>query len=151
MKVRRSLSLKTANDIANDVLSIGRQNEMSPLAVVVLDSGGAPIAFQSEDGCGVLRFEVAMGKAFGCLGMGTSSRDLRDRMEQRPNFANALAAASKGKFVPAPGGVVIVDTEGQAIGSVGVSGDTSERDEFCAVVAIQNAGFASEPADANLE
>ena len=31
------------------------------------------------------------------------------------------------------------------IGAVGVSGDTSEKDEYCAVTAIIAAGFQSEP------
>jgi hypothetical protein len=35
--------------------------------------------------------------------------------------------------------------DGTVIGAVGVSGDTSEKDEYCAITAIIAAGFQSEP------
>jgi len=147
MKVKRSLSLVDAATIVDVALKTGREQDFDPLVVVVLDSGGVPVAFKSEDGTGVMRFDVAMGKAYGALGMGTSSRNLRDRMEKRPNFSNALSAASDGRFVPVPGGVLIVDDEGFAIGAVGISGDTSLKDEYCAIVAIKHVGHRTEPAD----
>ena len=36
---------------------------------------------------------------------------------------------------------------GLHIGAVGISGDTSEKDEYCAVGGIKLAGYASEPAE----
>jgi uncharacterized protein GlcG (DUF336 family) len=145
LKVKRTLSLATATLIIDKALAHAHAAAINPLCVVVTDSAGIPIAMQSEDGCGTLRFNVAFGKAYGALGMGTSSRDLRDRMEDRPNFSSAMAALSGGRFVPAPGGVLIVDADGFAIGAVGISGDTSEKDEYCAISAIHDAGFASSP------
>jgi uncharacterized protein GlcG (DUF336 family) len=147
MKVKRSLDLASAVAIVDGALNYARTAGTNPLCVIVLDGGGIPVAFKSEDGCGLLRFNVAKAKAYGALGMGTSSRDLRDRMADRPNFASALAAASDGQFLPAPGGVLIVDADGNAVGAVGVSGDTSEKDEYCAIMAIRDAGFASNPAE----
>lgn len=122
---------------------------MSPLAVVVLDGGGIPVAFKSEDGSGIIRFDVAMGKAYGALGMGSSSRGLRDRLSARPIFAGSLSVASDGRFIPTPGGVLIVDADGMAIGAVGISGDVSDKDEYCAIVGIHHVGLASEPAEAS--
>jgi uncharacterized protein GlcG (DUF336 family) len=145
MKVKRTLTLATAAAITDKALALANEAGMAPLCIVVLDAGGTPVALKSQDGCGVLRFNVAMGKAYGALGMGTSSRDLRDRMADRPNFASGMAAASDGRFMPAPGGVLIVDADGMAIGAVGVSGDTSEKDEYCAINAIQSAGYDSNP------
>jgi uncharacterized protein GlcG (DUF336 family) len=57
-----------------------------------------------------------------------------------------LAAASGGRFIPTPGGVLIVNQEGIAIGAVGISGDASDKDEYCAIEAIKYAGFTAEPA-----
>lgn len=145
MKVRRSLTLETANTIVEESLKQGREIGLDAICVVVLDSGGIPVALQSEDGCGVLRYNVALSKAYGALGMGTSGRDLGERLAERPNFASALAALSDGRFVPAAGGVLIVDEDNMAIGAVGISGDTSPKDEYCAVRAIQLAGFDSNP------
>ena len=145
MKLRPTLPLKTAETIVDTALAHGRKADMHPLTVVVLDAGGKMIAMKSEDGSGILRLDVALGKAWGALGMGISSRLIRDRLSKRPAFQNALAAASEGRFIPVPGGVLIEDAEGFTIGAVGVSGDTSEKDEYCAILAINAAGFVSEP------
>ncbi|MEP4015904.1 MAG: heme-binding protein [Anderseniella sp.] len=141
------LPLKVASGIADEALAIGRSQNMHPLTVVVLDVGGKVIAAKSEDGSGTQRFGIALGKASGALGMGISSRLIRDRLSERVAFQSALAAAADGKFIPVPGGVLIEDADGYTIGAVGISGDTSEKDEFCAINAIHKAGFASEPAE----
>ena len=93
-----------------------------------------------------MRFDIAFGKAHGALGMGMSSRLIRDRLKERPAFQGALAAASAGRFIPVPGGVLILDGAGNAIGAVGISGDASDKDEYCAIAAVHEAGCASEPA-----
>mgnify|MGYP000225468344 CR=1 FL=1 len=141
-----SLPLATASEIVDEALRLGRSENMLPLTVVVLDAGGKLIAVKSEDGSGLIRFDVAFGKAWGALGMGMSSRLIRDRLASRPVFQAALATTSDGRLIPVPGGVLIENAAGEVIGAVGISGDTSEKDEFCAIGAIQAAGFASEPA-----
>src|SRR5262249_32064830 len=78
-----------------------------PLAVAVLDSGGHLVAFKREDGCGLLRAEIAQGKARGALGMGIPSRTIAQRLSNRPNFVTAVVAASGGEFVPVPRGVLL--------------------------------------------
>lgn len=145
VKVRRSLTLENASAIVDQALAEGRQENMMPLTVVVLDAGGQVVAVKSEDDSSIMRFNIALGKAYGALGMGSSSRTTRDRLSERPTFQNALAAASGGKFIPVPGGVLIVDSDDYAIGSVGISGDTSEKDEYCAVRAIHSIGLKSDP------
>jgi uncharacterized protein GlcG (DUF336 family) len=74
-----------------------------------------------------------------------SSRLIRDRLASRPSFQGALATVANGKFVPVPGGVLVMADVGTVIGAIGVSGDTSEKDEYCAITAIIAAGFQSEP------
>ena len=145
MRLQTSLSLAEANAIVTEALRLGRAEGMLPLTVVALDAGGKSVAMQSEDGSGLLRFDIAFGKAWGALGMGISSRLIRDRLAARPAFQAALAAASDGRFVPVPGGVLVEDAEGVTVGAVGVSGDTSEKDEYCAVEAIRRAGLVPEP------
>ena len=144
--VASSLALEDASRIIDAAISARHAQALLPLAVAVLDAGGNLVAFKREDGCGVLRFDIAVGKAWGALGMGMSSRLIRDRLKERIAFQGALAAASGGRFVPVPGGVLIVAAGGAAIGAVGISGDASDKDEYCAITAIHAAGFASEPA-----
>ena len=129
MRLHTSLPLDRANAIVTESLALGRKASLLPLTVVVLDAGGKLVAMQSEDGAGLIRFEIALGKAYGALGMGISSRG--------------------GRLIPVPGGVLVEDTEGVTLGAVGISGDTSDKDEYCAIEAIKSAGYAPEPAEPN--
>jgi uncharacterized protein GlcG (DUF336 family) len=147
MRLKPTLSLDAAAIITDEALRLGRDLNLLPLSVVVLDAGGRIVSVKSEDGSGIMRFDVALGKAWGALGMGISSRLIRDRLSNRPVFQTALAAAADGKLIPVPGGVLIEDGEGYTIGAVGISGDTSEKDEYCAILAIKKAGLKSEPAE----
>ena len=141
-----SLPIAKARLIVRHALGAGRAANMMPLTVVVLDAGGHPVALEREDGSGILRADIALGKAWGALGMGASSRTSRDRLADRPAFLNALAAAAGGRFIAVPGGVLVLDAAGDAIGAVGVSGDTSDRDEYCAIAGIHAADLRSSPA-----
>ena len=149
--VSSSLGLAAASRIVDEAIAVRRKEDVLPLAVAVLDAGGNLVAFKREDGCGVLRFDIAFGKAWAALGMGMSTRLIRDRLKERPAFQGALAVASDGRFIPVPGGVLILDAAGAAIGAVGISGDASDRDEYCAITAIRAAGLGSEPAQPNAE
>ena len=143
-----SLDLATATGITEAVLQLRQQHKLLPLAIVVLDAGGNTVSFRREDGCGVLRHDIARGKAWGALGMGMATRQIRDRLSNRPTFQAALCAAADGRFIPTPGGVLILNAQGMAIGAVGISGDASDKDEFCAIEAIKMAGLQPEPPEA---
>ena len=149
--VHSSLALAAAASMVDAAIAVRLREGLLPLAVAVLDAGGNLVAFKREDGSGVLRFDIAVGKAAAALGMGMSSRLIRDRMAARPAFQSALAAAANGRFIPVPGGVLILDAAGVAIGAVGISGDASDKDEYCAIMAVKAAGYASEPAEPNLD
>ena len=56
-----------------------------------------------------------------------------------------LAAASGGRMVTNPGGVLIKDASGTIVGACGISGDTSDKDEMCAVAGIEAAGLKADP------
>jgi uncharacterized protein GlcG (DUF336 family) len=60
-------------------------------------------------------------------------------------FFTTLAAASGGRVVTNPGGVLIRDGSGAVIGAVGISGDTSDNDELCAMAGIEAAGLKADP------
>jgi uncharacterized protein GlcG (DUF336 family) len=139
------LSLTQATKLVEAALARGRALNLAPLAVAVLDDGGHLKAFAREDGAGILRPQIAMGKAWGALGMGFGSRTLAKRAADNPSFFSALFAASEGRLFPAAGGVLIKDKTGELLGAVGISGDTSDKDEACALAGIEAAGLAGEP------
>ena len=139
-----SILLDSANLIADMALQKGRELSFAPLTVVVLDAGGQAKVLKREDNASLLRPEIAMGKAWGVLGMGFGGRELARRAQQMPAFFTALNAMSDGRMVPVAGGVLIKNREGQVIGSVGISGDTSDNDEICAVHGIEAAGLIAD-------
>ncbi len=139
------LTLAQASTIVDAALQTGRDSSFQPLSVAVLDAGGHLVAFKREDRSGILRFDIAFGKAWGALGMGLGSRTLFERAEKTPMFFTTLAAASGGRVVTNPGGVLIRNAGGEIIGAVGISGDTSDNDERCAIVGIEAAGLMADP------
>ena len=138
------LHLETANTIVTEALRKARAMNTSPLAVAVLDETGQIKSFQREDETSLMRADVATGKAWGALGMGRSSRVLGNVAAERPHFVQALTAVAQGKLVPVPGGVLIRDASQSIIGAVGISGDTSDIDEECAVAGIEAAGLTAD-------
>ncbi|MEJ1975042.1 MAG: heme-binding protein [Acetobacteraceae bacterium] len=136
-----SLTLDQASAIIDAALRKGRAMNFAPLSVAVLDAGGHLVAFKREDRSGILRFDIAFGKAWGALGMGFGSRELAVRATATPVFVAALAAVSGGRVVPVPSGVLVRDAAGEVIGAVGISGDTSDNDEICAVAGIEAVGL----------
>jgi uncharacterized protein GlcG (DUF336 family) len=139
------LTLAQASAIVDAALKKGRELNLNPLTVVVLDAGGHPVALKREDRSGIMRVDIATGKAWGALGMGFGSRELFERSTKQPTFITVLAAVSQGRLVPVPGGVLIRDGGGDIVGAVGISGDTSDKDEACAVAGIEAAGLKAQP------
>ena len=137
------VSLAQANKIIEGGQAKGRELNIGPLTIVVLDDGGHLVAAQREDKSGILRFEIAFGKAWGGLAIGRSSRANEADFLNRVHFGNALYSISGGRITPTAGGVLICDNDGEVIGAVGVTGDTSDNDEACAVAGIESAGLKS--------
>ncbi len=142
----KTLTLSAANSIADKALEKGRELNFNPLTVVVLDAGGQIKVVKREDGSSLLRPEIAMGKAWGTLGMGMGGREIARRGAKMPGFYAALSDMSGGRMVPVPGGVLI-KSDGEIIGAVGISGDTSDNDEICAVHGISSAGLMPDTGD----
>ena len=139
-----SITIDQARQIVAAALAHGRAEAMQPLAVLVLDDGGHPVAFEREDGASNLRFQVADGKAYGALGLGIGSRALFERAQQQPSFVQAVNGAFGGRLVPVPGGVLVRDAGGALIAAVGVSGDNSDNDEAAGVAGIEASGLTAE-------
>jgi len=74
-----ALTLELASRIVDTALSRAGQLGLKPLTVAVLDPGGHLVAFKRQDASGILRPEIAQGKAWGALGMGLGSRSLAQR------------------------------------------------------------------------
>lgn len=138
------LTLEQAEKIARVTLDTGRSADMQPLCVVVLDAGGHALALLRDERASISRPEIATAKAAGCLGMGFGGREIAKRAAAVPNFIAALNGIFPKGILPVPGGVLIRDAGGRLLGAVGVSGDTSDNDELCAVAGIEAAALIAD-------
>ena len=135
------LSLTQANALIEAAFANGAALGLKPLTVTVHDPGGHLIACQRQDGASNMRVKLAGGKACGALALGVSSRTIGDMALDRPHFVAAVDTMSEGGMVPAAGGVIVCDGEGTILGAIGVTGDTSDNDEACALAAIAKLGL----------
>lgn len=138
------ITLRRAKAIIKATVDKGAEAGMKPLSVVVLDAGGHPIAFERADGASPGRFDIARGKAHGCIMLGLGGSAIQARAESQAFFVQAMNGAYGGKFVPVKGGVLVRDKRGTVLGAVGVTGDTSDNDAIAAVAGIEAAGFVAE-------
>lgn len=137
------LTLEQANTIIASAMEEGARRKLKPLSVAVLDPGGHLIAFARADGSSTLRPQIACGKAGGALALGVSSRTIGDMAAERPSFVASLGSISPHGVIPAAGGVIVIDKDGKTVGAVGITGDTSDNDEACALAGITAAGFSA--------
>lgn len=137
------LTLDAARKIVDAALAKGLEKKLNPLAVAVLDARGCMKAFAAQDGTSLKRGEIAHGKAYGALSLGMGSRAIFKRAQEQAYFISAVNTLVQGALVPVPGGVLILDASGGLLGAVGISGDTSDNDEACAIAGIDAAGFTA--------
>jgi len=138
------LTLEVARKILDAALAKAVEKKLKPLVITILDSRGAVKVTAAQDGTSLMRAEIAHGKAYGALAMGMGSRALFQRAQEQPYFIGAVNTLAQGRMIPVPGGVLILDGT-SLMGAVGVSGDTSDNDEICAVAGIEAAGLKANP------
>jgi uncharacterized protein GlcG (DUF336 family) len=138
------LSLEIARKILDAALAKGIEKKLKPLVATILDARGCVKATAAQDGTSLMRGEIAHGKAYGALAMGMGSRALFQRAQEQAYFISAVNTLAQGRMVPVPGGVLIQDG-GVLLGAIGISGDTSDNDEACAIAGIEAAGLKANP------
>ena len=139
-----SITLEQANKIIEAILKRGAEMDCRPISAVVVEPGCIVKAFQKEDGASMVRFEMALGKAYAALALSRTSKLVRIRNEEKPAFMRYLMDVSGDKIFAEGGGMQIRDKNGEVIGAVGVTGDTEDRDEELAVHGIHSAGLKTD-------
>jgi uncharacterized protein GlcG (DUF336 family) len=141
------MKLAVAATIIDAALAEGAQRNFRPLTAVVLDAGGHLVVLKRGDGANLLATKIATGKAWGALGMGFGGRELERHAARRPQFYNSLIEMSGGNIVTLPGSALIRNADGELLGAVGVTGDTGNNDELCAVAGVKAAGLIPDTGD----
>ena len=138
-----TLTLEQANTMVAVAVREARKAGYRPMTVVVLDDAGHLKVAQREDGASMFRLDIAIGKAWAAVAMGTSSRTLLGYAKEHSQFFTALSATSQGKFVPQTGAVLIRDASGAALGAMGASGGTGDEDELICKAGVDAAGLVA--------
>src|ERR1700689_868882 len=138
------LTLEIARKILDVALAKGVEKKLKPLVITVLDIRGCVKITAAQDATTLLHSELPHAKAYGALAMGMGSRALFQRAQEQGYFISAVNTLAQGRLVPVPGGVLIQNGS-TLLGAVGVSGDTSDNDEICAIAGIEAAGLKANP------
>lgn len=138
------LTLSMAQTMVSAALAKAADLGLKPLTVAVMDAGGHLVALARQDGSSIMRPQIASGKAFGALAMGTGTRWLNANAETRPHFVQALNGVAGGAIVPVAGGVLVKSADGEVLGAIGVTGDSSDNDEICALAGIAAVGLVGD-------
>jgi uncharacterized protein GlcG (DUF336 family) len=139
-----TISLTSARTIILKALEKGRELQLKPLSVVVVDAGGHVQAFEREDGAAPGRFAIAHAKAYGSVMLGMAGTAQMARADAQAYFMTAVNGLFGGQVIPVPGGVLLRDKDGAVIGAVGVTGDSSDNDALAAMAGIDAAGIIGE-------
>jgi uncharacterized protein GlcG (DUF336 family) len=137
----RAITLDEAMTIINGCFGAANSRRLRPLTAVILDAGGRLKAALKQDGCAMLRFEIAYGKAYAALSMGRPSRLVLQKQREKPVFMENLMDLADGPMFLEAGGQLIRDVAGEVIGAIGVTGDVGEMDDACAIAGIHAAGY----------
>ncbi len=139
------LTLALAQKILDAALAKVIEKKLKPMVITVLDARGCVKLSLAQDGTSLMRNEIAHGKAYGALALGMGSRAIFQRAQEQPYFVGAANTLAQGAMIPVPGGVLFHDASGTRLGAVGISGDTSDNDEICAIAGIEAAGLRANP------
>lgn len=137
----RAISLNEAKRIIDGCFAAAAERKLRPLTAVILDAGGRLKAALKQDGCAMLRFEIAYGKAYAALAMGRPSRLVLQKQREKPVFMDNLLDLADGPMFLEAGGQLIRDAAGEVLGAIGVTGDAGEMDDVCAIAGIHAGGY----------
>ena len=138
------IAIRKARTVIKTALAKGKEMELKPLSVIVLDAGGNVLAFEREDGASPGRFQIAYGKAYGTVMLGMPGSVQNARAEAQGYFMAAVNGAYQGRVIPVQGGILVRDKKGAVVGAVGVTGDSSENDAIAGLAGVAAAGLIGE-------
>ena len=128
-----NISLSMAQIAKEASITEARRLNLKRITVAILDAGGHLVALARENASSNLRPKIAIAKAAGALALGVSSREIGEMALERPTFISAAATLAAEGLIPAAGGLLVRNDDGNVIGAIGVTGDTSDNDELCAL------------------
>ena len=133
MYMKEVLSLEQVRQSMNAMLEAALKEPDRPIAIAILDDNTNLLNYARMDGCRLNPQGVAIRKAYTAVMFGQNSSDFAQRLKnenrQVTDFGNPSLVAVKG-------GVVVMSSNGDILGGIGVSGLTAEEDEEIALIGL---------------
>ena len=133
MYMKEVLSLEQVRRSMNAMLEAALKEPDRPIAIAILDYNTNLLNYARMDGCRLNPQGVAIRKAYTAVMFGQNSSDFAQRLKnenrQVTDFGNPSLVAVKG-------GVVVISSNGDILGGIGVSGLTAEEDEEIALIGL---------------
>ena len=131
--MKEVLSLEQVRRSMNAMLEAALKEPDRPIAIAILDDNTNLLNYARMDGCRLNPQGVAIRKAYTAVMFGQNSSDFAQRLKnenrQVTDFGNPSLVAVKG-------GVVVISSNGDTLGGIGVSGLTAEEDEEIALIGL---------------
>ncbi|NEQ73145.1 MAG: heme-binding protein [Okeania sp. SIO2D1] len=106
-----------------------------PMNIAVVDGGGNLVAHVRMDGAWIGSIDISIKKAYTSRAFNLATKDLAEQSQSGGQFFG-IHASNNGKIMIFAGGIPL-DSEGQVVGAIGVSGGSGEQDH-----AVAQAGAA---------
>ena len=137
MYMKEVLSLEQVRRSMNAMLEAALKEPDRPIAIAILDDNTNLLNYARMDGCRLNPQGVAIRKAYTAVMFGQNSSDFAQRLKnenrQVTDFGNPSLVAVKG-------GVVVISSNGDIRGGIGVSGLTAEEEEEIALIGLKKEG-----------
>ena len=131
--MKEVLSLEQVRRSMNAMLEAALKEPDRPIAIAILDDNTNLLNYARMDGCRLNPQGVAIRKAYTAVMFGQNSSDFAQRLKnenrQVTDFGNPSLVAVKG-------GVVVISSNGDILGGIGVSVLTAEEDEEIALIGL---------------
>jgi glc operon protein GlcG len=133
------LTLEMASKIADTCESVQQGKDFNPIVIAIYDDGGNLKLFRRQDNSFLGSITIAHMKATTSSSFPFSSRLLGELVYGKDGQpGRILGGAEVAGHAAFPGGLPIITKNGTHIGSVGVSGATSDEDEQCAQAGLDS-------------
>ena len=106
-----------------------------PMNIAVVDAGGNLVAHVRMDGAWIGSIDISIKKAYTSRAFDIATKDLAEHSQSGGQFFG-IHASNNGQIMIFAGGIPL-DSEGQVVGAIGVSGGSGEQDH-----AVAEAGAA---------
>ena len=106
-----------------------------PMNIAVVDAGGNLVAHVRMDGAWIGSIDISIKKAYTSRAFDLATKDLAEHSQSGGQFFG-IHASNNGQIMIFAGGIPL-ESEGQVVGAIGVSGGSGEQDH-----AVAEAGAA---------